>query len=99
MENQILALKKKCFSSFKMQFKIKVVDTLFNNNSAIITFFEASDDSYESIRAGNRVKIMNISPALGSNNDSHTLNLNMLKGSSLYNYSDNVLRPPQKYTE
>ena len=39
-----------------------------NDKKAIVTFFDTSMDSFDSFKAGDRLKLINTTPSLGGNN-------------------------------
>ena len=74
-----------------MMFKLKVADTLRPEASAILTFFDANDDLYHSVKLGDRLRLSGLQPSLSSAEP--CISLNMTKASKVVNYTDLVLKP------
>lgn len=56
---QKMAEIKDSHSYFKPWFKVKVVDTLKTNKSAILTLFDIGLEGFESVEEGHRLRILN----------------------------------------
>lgn len=50
---------KESHSYFKPWFKVKVVDTLKRNNTAIVTLFDVGFEGFDQIQEGHRFRILN----------------------------------------
>eukprot|EP00347_Sterkiella_histriomuscorum_P014076 403362253 len=93
-QHEIEQLRRKMISSFKMMFKVKVVDTLKPNLPAMVAFYEANEDIYSMISAGDRLRLSNLTPAMMSSDN--MLNLNMIKSSKIIHFTQNVLKPKKQ---
>jgi len=78
-----------------MVFKLKVVDALKPQHStAYITFFEQNEEAHQSLKPGDRVRLMNVTPSNVSGDQ--ILNLNFVKTSKIFHITDSVLKPKKE---
>lgn len=82
-------------SSFKVVFKLKVVDALRPEHQAIVTLFDQCEETHSSLKPGDRIQLYNVTPSGGQ---ADGLNLNITKASKIYHLTDNILKP-KKVTE
>ena len=93
MDQQTLEnLKKKIISTFKLVFKLKVIDTYKPHYQALITFFDQNEDTYQALKPGDRLRLMSLSPAQSAASD-NCLALNMTKTSQIFHVTDSILKP------
>jgi hypothetical protein len=59
-QNQLEALKRKVLSSFKVVFKLKVVDTFKPHVSATVTMFDQGEETFQALKPGDRLRLMNV---------------------------------------
>ena len=59
LHTKVEALKQQYCSVFKPWFKIKVRDTFNPNNQANLTLFDISEDGYDFVQEGERLRIIN----------------------------------------
>ena len=81
-----------------MVFKVKVVDALKPGApAAYLTLFEQNEEVHQSLRPGDRVRFMNVTPANVAEGPS--LQLNVVKTSKIIHLSDGVLRKQSEVLE
>ena len=80
-----------------MVFKAKIADSSRVGVHAMVTFFDQNEDTYQALKVGDRLRLLNSVPAANSSSDSY-LNLNMIKNSKIFHVTDSVLKP-RKCTE
>jgi hypothetical protein len=74
-----------------MIFKVKILDTLHPlNPGTIVTFFDQDNELHSSLNPGDRVRLLNVTPAANSHEQ---LQLNFVKTSKVIHLTDCVLRP------
>jgi hypothetical protein len=83
-------LRRKIISSFKMVFKLKVLDARNPSHTATITFFDQDDETHQSLRPGDRLRLLNLTP---TNSQMPELQLNFVKSSKIIHVTDSVLKP------
>jgi hypothetical protein len=73
-----------------MVFKLKVLDTRNPKHTATVTFFDQDDDTHQSLKQGDRLRLLNLTP---TNTQLPDLQLNFLKTSKFIHLTDTVLKP------